>query len=79
MTAKSRHQEKITILWDMACSQSIILREVLPFADGFSCGYSAVLQGFDMRYVPHPLHLVHLQIGLVSWVFSVEVSAALPV
>lgn len=61
LTGKPCEQKEISVLRDTACSQSIILKEVFPLSDDSSCGYSAVLQGIDMQYMPHPLPYVHLR------------------
>lgn len=51
----------------------------MPFSDVSACGYSAVLQGVDILYTPHPLHYVHLHSKLVSGKFPVALCAALPI
>lgn len=51
----------------------------MPFSDVSACGYSAVLQGVDMLYTPHPLHYVHLHSELVSGKFPMALCEALPI
>lgn len=69
----------VRILRDTGASQSIMLTDSLPFSELSSCGYSVVLQGLEMGYVPRPVHLVQLQSELISGIFPIAVCSELPV
>ncbi len=69
----------IRVLRDTGGSQSIILASALPFSEKSACGYSVVLSGIEMGYVPRPLHFVRVHSKLVSGVFPVAICPALPI
>ncbi len=56
LTGSQDDQRSIQILRDTACSQSVILANTLPFSAKSACGYSTVLQGVEMGFLPRPLH-----------------------
>lgn len=56
LTGKREDERSVHVLRDTACSQSLILSSALPLSSASACGYSTVLQGVEMGYMPRPLH-----------------------
>ncbi|KAI3355662.1 hypothetical protein L3Q82_004257 [Scortum barcoo] len=79
LTGEPNDQKPVRILRDTGGSQSVILSDVLPFSSKSACGYSTVLSGIEMGYIPRPLHRVHVQSELISGFFPVAVCPALPI
>ena len=79
LTGDPNDQQPVRILRDTGGSQSIILAGVLPLNEQTSCGYSTVLRGIEMGYVPRALHRVHIQSKLVTGSFPVAVCPELPI
>lgn len=51
-------QHPVRFLRDTGGSLFVILSGILPFSDRSACGYSTVLRGIKMGYIPRPLHKV---------------------
>lgn len=79
LTGNPDDESSINILCDKSCTLSVILCPALPFSDPSACGYSSVLQGVKMGYIPHPLHFVHSKPSLISVLFPVAACPALPI
>lgn len=79
LTGEPEDDRSVRILRDTGCSQSVILADRLPFSELSYCGYSIVLSGIEMGYVPHPVHCVHIQSKFVTGIFPVAVCHALPI
>ena len=60
-------------------SLSIIREGILPFSHESSCHSSAIIQGVGMRFIPVPLHYVHICSSLINGFFKVAVRPALPI
>lgn len=53
--------------------QSVTLAKVLPLNEQSACSYSTVLSSIEMRWVPRPVHRVHMQSKLMTSFFPVAV------
>ncbi|XP_035864283.1 uncharacterized protein LOC118496498 [Sander lucioperca] len=77
LSGKSEDQRPVRIPRDTACSQSLILSDVLPL--GLSSSVSAVVRGIEMGFVPAPLYQIHVQSCLVTGFFTVGARSGFPV
>lgn len=79
VTGDPKDQRPVTMLRDTGGSQSIIREGILPLSHESSCHSSAVIQGVGMRFIPAPLHCVHIRSSLINGFFKVAVRPALPI
>lgn len=79
LSGEPDEQRPVRILRDTGGSQSLILADALSFSELSSCGFSVVLRGIEMGYIPYPVHRIHIQSKLVTGFFPVAVCPALPV
>lgn len=70
----SNDQRPVRILWDTACSQSVILSSVLPFSEQSACGFNIEVRGVEMGHVLKPVHNVYLVSELVTQCFPIAIS-----
>lgn len=72
-------QRPVRILWDSACSQSVILSSVLPFSEQSACGFNIEVRGVEMGRVLKPVHNVYLVSELVTGCYPIAISSGLPI
>lgn len=79
LTGNSKDQKSITVLRDLAGSQSCIKEGILLVSHETWCNSNVLMRGVGMVNVCAPLHRVHLQCPLrIGW-FDIAVLPALPV
>ncbi|KAG7464302.1 Retrovirus-related Pol poly from transposon 297 [Solea senegalensis] len=79
LTGKVDDQRPVTVLRDTGGSQSFILSSVLPLSTESACDTSAIVRGIGMRFVPAPLHRIHVQSNLKTGFFRVAVRSSFPI
>lgn len=79
LSGQDNDQVPITILRDTGASQSLILRDVLPFSEKSFLGADCLVLGVEMNSLRAPLHSVFLRSPLVSGCVQVGIRESLPV
>lgn len=81
LAGRKEDERRVTVVRDTACSQSLILSNVLPFNSESACHLSTVVRvEVGMRLLSAPTHYVHVVfLSSLSGVFPVALRPCLPV
>lgn len=77
LTGEPGDGRPVRVLRDTACSQSLLLAEVLPVGD--RSDVQAIVRGIGMGFVPAPLHRIYINTELVTGFFTVGVRPSFPI
>ena len=79
LSGQDNDQVPIKILRDTGASQSLMLRDVLPFSEKSFIGADCLVLGVEMNSLRAPLHNIFLRSPLVSGSVQVGIRESLPV
>ncbi|XP_073721213.1 uncharacterized protein [Misgurnus anguillicaudatus] len=79
LSSDPEFKQPIKIWRDTGAFQSVILQDILPFAERSALGSEVLVKGFGADYLSMPLHNIHLQSDLITGDVVVALCSQIPI